>query len=121
MIFVNSLASVDAAENCDGEEELNHSDRGLEDYRDDSDQTEDTVRRNEMRVVALVYLDDEEGTEEGQNTEELDGIMDAGAQQFLVGSGGRLENESSLDLQEKGGAGQELDIGLVKRQEAMRG
>ena len=62
MIFVDTLASVNTAENCDGEEELDHSDGGLKDYRDDSDQTEDTVRRNEMRVVALVYFDEEEGT-----------------------------------------------------------
>lgn len=69
MIFEDSLASVDAAKNCDGEEELDDSDGGLENYRDDSGQTQDTVRRNEMRVVALVYLDDQEGTEEAQNTE----------------------------------------------------
>ena len=69
MIFEDSLASVDAAKHCDGEEELDDSNGGLENYRADSGQTQDTVRRNEMRVVALVYLDDQEGTEEAQNTE----------------------------------------------------
>jgi hypothetical protein len=120
MIFVDSLASIDTTENSYGEEELDYSDGGLKDYRNDSDQTEDTVWGSEMGVVALVYLDDEEGTEETQDTEQLDDIVDAGAQQFLVRSGGRLKDESSLDLQEEGGAGQQLEVGLVKRQQGMQ-
>lgn len=108
MIFVDSLASVDTAEYRDGEEELDHPERGLEDHQDDRGQTEDTVWRHEVRVVAFVYFDDGEGTQEAQDAEQLDGVVDASAEQFLVGSGGWLKDESCLDLQEEGRAGQQL-------------
>jgi hypothetical protein len=59
-----------------------------------------------MRVVTLIYFDDDEGTQEEQDTEQLDNIVDAGAQQLLVGRGGWLEDQSCLDLEKKGRAGQ---------------
>lgn len=110
MIFVDSLASVDTAENRDGEEELDHSDGGLEDDQDNGSQTEDAVRGNEVRVVSLVYFDDDEGAQETQDAEQLDAVVDACAQQFLVGSGGWLQDESCLDLQEESRTGQQLKV-----------
>lgn len=69
MILVDSLASVDAAKNSDGEEELDYSDGGLQDHRDNGSQTEDTVWRDEVRVVSLVQFDDDEGAQEAQDAE----------------------------------------------------
>lgn len=60
------------------------------------------MRRNESRVIALVDLDDEEGCEEGEKADGLDGEMDACSDEFLAGCGGRLEDESALDLEEDG-------------------
>lgn len=40
--------------------------------------------------------------------------MDASGQQFLVGSGGWLQDESCLDLQEESRTGQQLEGGFVR-------
>lgn len=105
MILVDSLASVDTAENREGEEELDYSDGGLEDDQDDGSQAKDAVRGNEVRMISLVYFDDDEGAQETQDAEQLDAVVDACGQQLLVGSGGWLQNENCLDLQEKSHTG----------------
>lgn len=83
MILVDSLASVDTAEDREGKEELDHSDGDLEGDQDDGSQTEDAVRGNKVRVVSLIYFDDDDGAQETQDAEQLDAVVDACVQQFL--------------------------------------
>jgi len=61
-----------------------------------------------MKNGTLLNFDDDEGAQETQDAEQLDAVVDVCGQQFLVGSGGWLQDESCLDLQEESRTGQQL-------------
>lgn len=59
-------------------------------------------------MVALVDLDDDESSDETEEAEGLDDVMDDGSEALLVRSGGGLEDESGLDLKQNGSGVEEL-------------
>ena len=83
MVFVESLSSFDASEDGDRQQILNDATKGLQYHKDDCEETKNAVRGHEMRVVALVDLDDGERAEECQDAEELEAVMNARPQLFL--------------------------------------
>ena len=64
-------------------------------------------------MVALVDLDDDESSDETEEAEGLDDVMDDGSEALLVRGGGGLEDESGLDLKQKGSGVEELMEELV--------
>lgn len=53
-------------------------------------------------MIAFVDFDGDEGHDEGEQAERLDGVVEAGSSLFLACRAGRLENETGLGLEEKG-------------------
>lgn len=59
------------------------------------------MRRREALMVTLVYFDDEKGRDEGEQTEALDDIVEAGSDELLTRCAGWLEDEGALNLKEE--------------------
>ena len=112
MILVDLLSRVDTPKNPDREEVLHHAHRCLENDKDISNQTQHAMRGGEVRMVALVDFDYEEGCDEREQTDGLDRVMDASTGEFLAGSNSWLEDESCLDLKEESRGVQELVWGF---------
>lgn len=108
MIFVESLPGVYATEDSDRQAVLDNPEESLKRDEDDGEETKNTVRGNEVGVVALVHFDDDEGAQKADYTGYLDAEVDARAEMLLLRGCGWLEDECSLDLEEERGDGEEL-------------
>lgn len=92
MVFVESLTSVDTAQDSDGQEKLGESDEGLKHDEDDCEKAEDAVGGSKVRVVAFVHLDDGKGSEEADDANQLNAVVDACAEQLLLRGCSGLQN-----------------------------
>lgn len=62
MILVNALPGVDTTEDGDRHEVLDDTDHRLQNNSDVSNQTKNAVRRDKVRMRALVNLDNNKGS-----------------------------------------------------------
>lgn len=110
MIFVHLPSAVHAPQNPDGKEILHQASHCLQDNQNISAQADYTVRGCQARMVALVDFDGEEGHDEPEQTERLDGVVDTRSSSLLGWQAGWLENKACLDLQQESNRVQKLSV-----------
>lgn len=110
MVFVDFLSRVNATKNSGREKVLNHTTKSLEHDEGNRREAEDAVGRDKVRMFAFVDLDNDESSQKTDDTEELNGKVDACSQSFLLRSYCWLEDECRLDLEEDCGRSQKLEL-----------
>lgn len=101
MILVDLLSRINTPQHPDRQEVLHHTDRCLQNDNDICDQAQHTMERRKALMVALVDFDNEKGRDEGEQTEALDDVVQAGSSELLTHCACWLEDEGALDLEEE--------------------
>lgn len=111
VVLVDALRIVDAAVQIGGVV-LSEANDSLDIYQDVECQSEDRVRRLEVLVTrtGFVKLDDDETSGEGGGAEDVEEEVGDRARALLLGSMGRLQDESGLYGEEETGGVQELGV-----------
>lgn len=79
MVLVDSLPSIDTAEDLSWEEILRYAHKSLTKDGDISYQSHDSMGRDQARMVALVDFDDNKSGQEGRHTDRLDNVVNSGS------------------------------------------
>lgn len=108
MILVDLLSRINTPQNPNRQEVLHHAHRRLQNDNNIGDQTQNTMGRREALMVALVDFNNEKGRDEGEQTEALDDVVEAGSHEFLACCACWLEDEGALDLEEESSGVKEL-------------
>lgn len=110
MVFVDRLRVVDAPEHRFRQVELREADEGLGD--DDTVGDDAEVGVHGLPVVGgvetLVVFDDDEAGDEGEDAGQVQGEVDVGSLDLLVGGVGGLKDEDGLREEEDAGGVDEL-------------
>lgn len=102
MILIHLFAPRHTPKNPDGEEILRQASQRLQNDQAISYQAQYAVWGGQACMVALVDFDSDEGHNKREQTERLDDVVEARSSFFLAWGAGRLENQTGLDLEEKG-------------------
>lgn len=108
VVLIDLFPVLDAAKNPSRKPELSHANESLQDDDDVCNEAQDSMRRGQARMVALVDLDNGKCSDKGTQTEDQHGEMDVGPYGLLARRRRGLENQNRLHLKQNSGSVEQL-------------